>query len=137
MPLNLTPNSNFLTLLRLDVSCGADLASDSRPLPLPCPGLASFHTPEPDIQSHPAPPHLPSIPGTGFSASVLTVAVAASNWTAKEWKLLPTWGLPSCFLIMPRVLEGDVGQPVPSRSCFWPHPELRTNQSSLLAHRVP
>lgn len=65
LPLNLTPNPNFLTLLRLDVSCGPNLASDSRALPPPCPSSASFHTPKPDLQSQPTSPaptlHAPAL----------------------------------------------------------------------------
>ena len=45
LPLTLTPNSNFHTLFRLDISCRADLASDSRPLHPPCPSQPHFTLP--------------------------------------------------------------------------------------------
>lgn len=66
LPLKLTPNSNFHTLLRLDVCCGADLASDSRTVHAPCPSWASFHTPESDIWPQRAYSCL-LLPALGFS----------------------------------------------------------------------
>lgn len=68
LPLNLTLNSNLHTLLRLDISCGAALASDSRPLHPPCPSSASCHTPKSDIQSHSTlPDTCPWLPALCFS----------------------------------------------------------------------
>ena len=70
LPLNLTPNSNFHTLLRLDISCRADLASDSRPLHPPCPAQPHFTLPS--LTLAPLPHTWPQLPSLASPASVLT-----------------------------------------------------------------
>lgn len=65
LPLNLTPNSKFHTLLGLGVSWGADLASDPRPSILPA--LARPHFTLPSLTFSPTPP-TPALgsPASGF-----------------------------------------------------------------------
>ena len=70
LPLTLTPNSNFHTLFRLDISCRADLASDSRPLHPPCPSQPHFTLPS--LTLAPLPHTWPQLPSLASPASVLT-----------------------------------------------------------------
>ena len=70
LSLNLTPNSNFHTLLRLVISCRADLASDSRPLHPPCPAQPHFTLPS--LTLAPLPHTWPQLPSLASPASVLT-----------------------------------------------------------------